>query len=228
MSSWGVEFDPVDVQADAVAREEMVRLGIPRPPGVALGDRVVHGWNPDGYAALLGVKYHAARRFSPAELASRLDRVLESAQALVARFDARQMDHVPPERKRTLRDLAFHVFRLSLGFVDAVDRAELPESVYEERAPGELVTGGDVARYGALVRARLSGWFQGAGADEYERTVQTYYGPQAADDLLERTTWHAGQHLRQLYVLAERLKVPTPGPLPAHLFKDLPIPDAIW
>src|SRR5438046_2625524 len=95
----------------------MVRLGIPRPPGVALGDRVVHGWNPDGYAALLGVTYRAARRFSPAELASRLDRVLESAQGLVARFDARQMDHVPPERKRTLRDLAFHVFRLSLGFV---------------------------------------------------------------------------------------------------------------
>src|SRR5437870_9486015 len=133
----------------------MVRLGIPRPPGVALGDRVVHGWNPDGYAALLGVTYRAAKRFSPAELASRLDRVLESAQGLIARFDARQMDHVPPERKRTLRDLAFHVFRLSLGFVDAVDRAELPESVYEERAHPELVSGGDVARYGALVRARL-------------------------------------------------------------------------
>src|SRR5438445_585102 len=112
----------------------MERLGIPRPPGVALGDRVVHGWNPDGYAALLGVDYRAAARFTPAELASRLDRVLESAQRLVARFDARQMDHVPPERKRTLRDLAFHVFRLSLGFADAVDRAALPESVDAARA----------------------------------------------------------------------------------------------
>jgi hypothetical protein len=206
----------------------MVRLGIPRPPGVALGDRVVHGWNPDGYAALLGVSYHAAKRFSPAELASRLDRVLEAAQKLTERFDAQQMDHVPAERKRTLRDLAFHVFRLSLGFVDAVDRAELPESVYEERAPKELVTGGDVARYGALVRARLSGWFQGAGADEYQRMVQTYYGPQAADDLLERTTWHAGQHLRQLYVLAERLGVTPPGPLPIDALAGLPLPDALW
>ena len=228
MSSWGVEFDPIDVQADVVAREEMVRLGIPRPPGVAIGDRVVHGWNPAGYAALLGVDYRAAKRFAPAELASRLDRVLESAQALVARFDARQMDHVPPERKRTLRDLAFHVFRLSLGFIDAVDRAELPESVYEEPAPQELVSGADVARYGALVRARLSGWFQGAGADEYHRTVQTYYGPQAADDLLERTTWHAGQHLRQLYVLAERLGVTPPAPLPMDALAGLPLPEALW
>jgi hypothetical protein len=206
----------------------MVRLGIPRPPGVALGDRVVHGWNPDGYAALLGVKYQVARRFSPAELASRLDRVLEAAQKLTERFDARQMNHVPPERKRTLRDLAFHVFRLSLGFVDAVDRAELPESVYEERAPHELVTGGDVARYGALVRARLSGWFQGASADEYQRTVHTYYGPQAADDLLERTTWHAGQHLRQLYALAERLGVTPPAPIPMDALAGLPLPDALW
>ena len=127
----------------------MVRLGIPRPPGVALGDRVVHGWNPDGYAALLGVGYRAAKKFSPAELASRLDRVLEAAQKLTERFDATQMEHVPSERKRTLRDLTFHVFRVGLSFADAVDRAALPEEWFEEHAPSELVTGADVARYGA-------------------------------------------------------------------------------
>jgi DinB superfamily len=206
----------------------MVRLGIPRPPGVALGERVVHGWNPAGYAALLGVQYREATRFTPAELASRLDRVLEAAQKLTERFDARQMEHVPPERKRTLRDLTYHVFRLSLAFIDAVDRAALPEEWFEERAPKELVTGGDVARYGALVRARLGGWFQGAGADEYARVVQTYYGPQAADDLLERTAWHAGQHLRQLYVLAERLGVTPPAPLPMDALAGLPLPEALW
>jgi len=86
----------------------------------------------------------------------------------------------------------------------------------------------DVARYGALVCARLSGWFEGAGTDEYQRTVQTYYGPQAADDLLERTTWHAGQHLRQLYVLADRLGVKPPAPLPADALAGLPLPEALW
>ena len=206
----------------------MVRLGIPRPPGVALGDRVVHGWNPGGYAALLGVDYRAGQRFTPAELAARLDRVLESAQRLTERFDARQMDHVPPERKRTLRDLTYHVFRVGLSFVDAVDRGELPEAWFEEHAPADFVSGGDVARYGALARARLSGWFLGAGGDEFARTVQCYYGPQVADELLERTTWHAGQHLRQLYVLAERLGVTPPAPLPADALAGLPMPDAVW
>jgi uncharacterized damage-inducible protein DinB len=216
------------VQADEAGRLEMERFGVPRPPAVAVGDRVVHGWNPDGYAALLGVDYRPAVRLTPAVLAARLDRVLESAQRLVERFDAERMSHVPPERKRTVRDLAFHVYRVGLSFIDAVDRAELPESWFEERAPADLVSGADVARYGALVRARIAGWFQGAGADELTRTVITYYGPQKADELLERTVWHAGQHLRQLYVLAERLGVTPPAPMPMDALEGLPLPEAIW
>jgi uncharacterized damage-inducible protein DinB len=206
----------------------MERLGVPRAPAVALGERVVHGWNPAGYAALLGVEYRASARLTPQVLAGRLDRVLESTQRLIDRFDAERMSHVPEERKRTVRDLAFHVYRVALSFIDAVDRGELPETWFEERAPGDLVSGADVARYGALVRARLSGWFQGAGPDEFTRTVITYYGPQAGDDLLERTVWHAGQHLRQLYVLAERLGVTAPAPLPMDAFDGLPLPEAIW
>ena len=190
------------MQSDAAGRQELERLGVPRPPAVAVGDAVVHGWNPGGYAALLGVDYHASAPLTSPALAARLDRVLESAQRLVERFDAERMSHVPPERKRTVRDLAFHVYRVGLSFIDSVDRCELPETWFEDRAPADLVTGADVARYGALVRARITGWFEGAGPDELTRTVVTYYGPQAADELLERTVWHAGQHLRQLYVLA--------------------------
>ena len=206
----------------------MERLGVPRPPGLAVGDRVVHGWNPAGYAALLGVAYRDATRFTPADLAARLDRVLESCQRLVERFDSERLDHVPAERKRTVRDLAFHVYRVALSFIDAVDRNELPEAWFEERAPLDLVSGPDVARYAALVRGRIAGWFEGAGGDEFRRTVITYYGPQAADELLERTVWHAGQHLRQLYVLAERLGVVPPAPLPVEALRGLPLPEAIW
>jgi hypothetical protein len=216
------------VQANPESRADLERLGIPRPPAVALGDRVVHGWNPQGLAALLGVEYRAPKKLTPTQLAFRLDRVLEAGQHLVARFDVSHMDHIPAERKRTVRDLAFHVFRLSLGYIDAVDRAELPEAVYEERAPEDFISGGDVARYGSLVRARITGWFQGAGLEEFARTVHTYYGPQQADDLLERTVWHAGQHVRQLYVLAERLGVTPPAPMPMRELEGLPLPDAIW
>ena len=201
---------------------------MPRVPAVRVGDRIVHGWNPQGYADLLGVTYKANTQLSPRELAGRLDRILETAQNLVGRFDRAQLDVVPPERKRSIRDLAFHVFRVGLSYIDAMDQGSLPEGWFEERAPQGMDDGGDVARWGALVRGRIAGWFEGAGPEEFERTVQVYYGPQGSHDLLERTTWHCGQHLRQLYVLAGRLKIATPGPLPTHLFEGLPLPDAIW
>jgi hypothetical protein len=85
-----------------------------------------------------------------------------------------------------------------------------------------------VASYGALARARLAGWFEGTAASEYARVLDVYYGPQSGHDLLERTVWHAGQHLRQLYVLAERVGVTPKAPLPVDAFKGLPLPDAIW
>jgi hypothetical protein len=197
-------------------------------PAVIVGDRGVHGWNPRGYADLLGVTYKAAEQLAPRALAARLDQILEATQGLIGRFGAAQLDVVPPERKRTVRDLGYHVFRIGLSFIDAMDQGKLPESWFDERAPAEMRDGGDVARWGALARGRITGWFQGAGDDEFARVVDVYYGPQGAHDLLERTTWHCGQHLRQLHILAGRAKITPLPPLNTALFTDLPLPDAIW
>jgi hypothetical protein len=216
------------VQAVPEALADLERWGIPRVPALVLGDRAVHGWNPAGYAALLGVAWAPASTLGPAELAARLDTILEAAQALLARLDARQLDWVPPERERTVRDLGYHVFRLALGCVDGIDRGAFPDAWLGETAPPDFVGGGDLARWGALVRGRLAGWFEGAGPEDYARTVQVYYGPQSGHELLERTTWHAAQHLRQLYDVAARLGVTPPRPLPVETFAGLPLPDALW
>ena len=215
------------MQADPAARAELTRFGVSLVPAVVVGDRIVHGWNPDGYAALLGVAAPAAERLSPGTLAERLDRILAATQALVAPLSAEQLQHRPPERDRTVRDLGHHVFRLALAFVDGVDLGRFPESWLQEPAPAELRDGADVARYGALVRARLTGWFEGAGGDEFERVIDVYYGPQSGHAMLERTTWHAAQHLRQLHDLAGRLGM-TPEPLPEDAFAGLPLPKAVW
>jgi hypothetical protein len=195
---------------------------------VSYGGRAVHGWNPEGYAELLGVKLPEKVRLSPADLAARLDRILGATEALLHRFDAAAFGWKPPERDRSVGDLGYHVFRVGLSFIDTLDGDGLKESWFGERPPAEITDGPGLARYGALVRARLTGWFAGAAADEYTRTVKTYYGPQAAHELLERTTWHAGQHLRQLHDLAYRLKITPPAPLDPGLFKDLPMPESVW
>jgi hypothetical protein len=161
-------------------------------------------------------------------LAQRLDIVLDTNQQLMRIVPDRHMNWRPPERNRTLRNLGYHVFRLSLAFVDGMDMGEFPESWLLDEAPDDLPDGPAIARYGALVRGRISGWFEGASASEFERVIKVYYGPQSGHDLLERTTWHAAQHLRQLYVLAERLDIRPPVPMPVDALKGLPLPDALW
>ena len=217
----------MNVEADPRGREELARLGVPRVPAVTLGERAVGGWNPAGYAALLGVRHVPPAVLSPAALATRLDRVLGATQQLLAPLDARHLDYTPPERDRPLRDLGYHVFRLALAFVDGMDMGELPERWLQERAPADLRDGAAVARYGALVRGRIGGWFEGATEREFTRVIRVPYGPQSGHELLERTTWHAAQHLRQLHVLVPRLGVP-PVPLPVDAFAGLPLPDALW
>jgi len=154
------------------------------------------------------------------ELGRRLDEILAATERLIR--------PVPEAEMACLRDPAFQIFRLGLGFVDGMDRGRLAGDWRDERAPEDLRDGGAVARYGALVRGRVTGWFEGASPREFERVIKVYYGPQSGHDLLERTTWHAAQHLRQLYALAERLVIAPPGPMPADAFVGLPLPDALW
>lgn len=216
------------MQAYPAGYDELKRLGISRVPAVTVGDRAAHGWNPPAYAALLGIPYKAATKLAPTELARRLDIILDSTQRLVQTVPDQHLDWRPPERNRTVRNLGYHVFRLSLAFVDGMDLGEFPETWLLDQAPDDLRDGAALARYGALVRGRITGWFEGASAREFERVIKVYYGPQSGHDLLERTTWHAAQHLRQLYVLSDRLAITPPAPMPAHAFEGLPLPDAIW
>jgi hypothetical protein len=197
-------------------------------PALTIGDRAAHGWNPPAYAELLGIPYSETVKLAPNVLAQRLDLFLDTNQQLMRIVPDRHMNWRPPERNRTLRNLGYHVFRLSLAFVDGMDMGEFPESWLLDEAPDDLADGPSIARYGALVRGRITGWFEGASPSEFRRVIKVYYGPQSGHDLLERTTWHAAQHLRQLYVLADRLEIKPPVPLPVDAFKGLPLPDALW
>lgn len=165
---------------------------------------------------------------SPLELGARLDRILACAARLLAALPPSALDYKPAQRDRTVRDLAFHLFRLSLAYVDGMDMGELRDSWLQERAPSDLVDGPAVARYGALVRGRVSGWFEGAAPSEYSRTIEVCHGPHNGHALLERTTSHAARHLRQLYAVATDLGVTPPDPLPISEFEGLPLSASLW
>jgi hypothetical protein len=226
LSSWGVAFDGVNVEAEPGAARELEARGIPRVPAVIAGDRAMHGWSPRALAELMGVPYSEPARLPPDELARRLDRVLAAAGRVLRQVPDEHLAMKTPDRDRTVRELGYHVFRLSLAFRGAMESGALLEAWIAELPPAGLGDGQAIARYGETVRAALGEWFR--GASPCEGVVQTYYGPQGAHDLLERTTWHAAQHLRQLYALLGRMGIAPDRPLGDADFAGLPLPRDLW
>lgn len=226
LASWGVAFDAVDVEAEPGARQDLERLGIRLVPAVVVGDRAVHGWNPQGLAELVGVRYGAPARLEPAELARRLDRVLAAAQRAMRQVPPEHLGMTHPGRDRSVRQLGYHAFRLSLAFRDAMVKGRLLEAWLQEEAPPELGDGPAVARYGETVRRELGAWL--GRPEACAGVVETYYGRQTAHELLERTVWHAAQHVRQLEALLARMGITPEQPLTEADLNGLPLPEQIW
>ena len=153
-------------------------------------------------------------RLDPGELGRRLDDILAAGERMIREVPAADLD--PP-----LRDLAFRLFRLGLGFADGMDLGRFPEDWRHECAPGDLQDGTAVARYGALVRGRLAGWFEGASAREFARVIAVHDGPQTGHELLERVTGAAAGQLRVLHDGLARRGLGPWEPLPAAL-------DGVW
>jgi hypothetical protein len=221
-----VKFEGFDVEAEPERRRDLESFGVPRVPATIVGDRVVHGWNPKALAELVGVSYEEGKQLAPAELARRLDAVLAATQRALHQIPREHLGMKAPGRDRTVRQLGFHVFRLSVAYVDTREQGHLSEHVFEENAPAEMADGDAVARYGETVRGRLAAYC--ARPDWCEGTVSTYYGPQSAHDFMERTTWHAAQHLRQIYWFLERMGVRADSPLTDADLEGLPVPNEVW
>ena len=204
----------------------LARFGIPRAPAVIVGDQAVHGWNPQGVAELVGVDYDGSDKLSGEQLVERLDTILVAAQRAVRQIPQAHLGFKWPGRDRTIRQLGYHIFRVALSYRDTREQGKLEEFWFGENPADDIVDGDDVARYGEAVRKRVNEWLQ--RDDALEGMCDTYYGPQAATELFERTVWHAAQHLRQVYVVLEHLGITPDQPLTEADYKGLPLPDSIW
>jgi hypothetical protein len=79
------------------------------------------------------------------------------------------------------------------------------------------------------VLERLGGWWDEAGnSTDYEANAKVYYGDVTLHDFLERTTWHSGQHVRQLMMVLDKLGIQPDDPVGKDVFAGLPMPDKVW
>jgi hypothetical protein len=91
-----------------------------------------------------------------------------------------------------------------------------------------MLSGDDIARYGAAVWRRYEAWWRGLDDRSLSRVLKTYYGDTVAHQVFERVTWHSAQHCRQLVAVLERMGIAADRPLTPADLAGLPLPERLW
>jgi hypothetical protein len=200
-------------------------------PVVARGDQFVIARDLDIVAKFVGVQGDGHVPLPPHVLIDRWIHILRAGRRYVQQIPHERLnERAVDSRDRSVRVLSHHVFRIAEAFLISVVNgvpytAELADLGPQ---PGTCATGEAVARYGDTVIERLCDWGATAAGESWQRTVQTFYGKQTLHGLLERSTWHAAQHARQLMYLLERFGVEPDGPLVDKDFEGLPLPGGLF
>jgi hypothetical protein len=216
----------VNVLEDPDGMAELQRLGVRSVPVLSRGDKFIFGQSTKQIVEFLGLNEKSGPELSPAELAQRVDKYMGAALELIPLMPYEKLDTHVPGRPRSYRTLAFHLFRVVDAFVSANEGTTLVQAMFREE-PAANATTADLVAYGKKVRQRFGDWWAKGDAAP-DKALETYYGPQSLHELMERTTWHSGQHVRQYMMLLEKEGVTHPAPLVAADFTKLPFPQNVW
>lgn len=205
---------------------ELERLGVRSVPVLSRGTAYTFGQSTKQIVDFLGLTEKSGPELSTDELAARITKFMDAALELIPLMPADRLDTHVPGRPRSYRTLAFHLFRVVDAFLDANDNITLVQAMFREEPDPAAGTDALVA-YGTKVRDRFHAWWR-AGDTAPAKSLQTYYGAQSLHELMERTTWHSGQHVRQYMMLLEKEGVNHHRPLVAADFAKLPMPQNVW
>lgn len=208
--------------------DQLHKLGVRRVPCVVMGERHTFAQNLKDVAAFLGIPLER-EALSPDRLVAKYLEILAAGQRMVGQIPADKMDErVIANRPRTLRPFACHIFRIAESFLLTFEGAEFSETMTQIQPTEGLETAAEIAAYGGKVRERLADWWKTTADKACQKPLHTYYGIQAAHDVLERCTWHSAQHCRQLAVVLDRYGIKADGPVTPELLAGLPLPEGLW
>jgi hypothetical protein len=199
---------------------------------VSKGENFVFGQNLEDVAEFVGLQGTGHKPLPPAELVPKWTKILRTAEGIVRQYPSDKLqERVIPNRERSLRLLAHHVFRIGEAFLETViDGKEY--AIQHANVPpkdGTFTTGDEIARYGEDVAKRIEAWWSQLGDKSGTQKLSTYYGPQPLLQVLERSTWHSAQHVRQLaHVLEERYHIKPERGLAPQDIAGLPLPERLF
>ena len=155
-------------------------------------------------------------------LIDRLRHALAAATRLVAQIPERSLGDKLPNRDRTLLGLANHIVEIGAGYLRIEAGAAFDAAVSGAIVPTELDRA-ELATRSRSVQAELAN-----AAPRPDKPVETFFGTSTQHWVLERCTWHAVQHTRQVAFMLERLGIEPDQPLGAPDWAGLPLPTAVW
>ena len=207
--------------------EELKRLGARSIPVLSRGDKFTFAQSLAPIVEFLGLKEKTGPVLSPQQLYERLDRYLTVQLDLLPRMPEAMLSTHVPSRPRSYRTLSHHIYRIVEVFLGAT-RGETVQAAMFGYMPPEDTGTAELLRYGTAVRDAFRAWWQAGVGTTGAESLPTFYGPQSMHELLERTTWHSGQHVRQWMMLLDMAHVTFDRPLSDADFKDLPMPQNVW
>jgi hypothetical protein len=216
----------VKVLEDPNGFAELQALGVRSVPVLSRGDKFTFGQSTKQIVDFLGLNEKSGPELSTDELAARVDKYMGAALELIPMMPYDRLGTFVPGRPRSYRTLGFHLFRVVAAFLDANEGTTLVQAAFREEPPADADTATLVA-YGESVRQRFKDWWT-KGDTAPSKVLPTYYGSQSLHELMERTTWHCGQHVRQYMMLLEKEGVSHRTPLKAPDFTKLPFPQNVW
>lgn len=224
----GVPYQAINAASDPGAQEAMAALGARSVPVVAKGDAFIYPQRMQDIVAFLGLEAVEEVRLPPEELVRRVRIVLPAAQRYIRQIPEEVLDARFRNSVRLLRGIAHHVFRIADAFVDAMeDRIELTNELIMDET--ELVQpGDDVVAYGDRVLSRFESWWSAYPDKSCTAEMETYFGRVSVHEVLERTTWHSAQHVRQLLYVLDSLRIEPDRRLTAADLAGLPLPEKAW
>jgi hypothetical protein len=223
-----IVFDSVNILEDQEGLPELRRLGARSIPVLSRGDDWTFAQNIGHVVKFLGLNENTGPALSPAELVARMDVFLSAAIRNVRLMPDTELETQAPGRPRAFRVLGHHIFRIVETFLEVADGAELTYELIGQPPPDDMQSFAAISAYGETVLTRLRAFWTAKADKSGKEMVQTYYGPQMLHELMERTTWHSGQHVRQWFMLLGMHGVTADQPLGDEAFAKLPMPSSVW
>ncbi len=209
LTQLGVPFESVNVLTDEHAFDDLQKLGAQSIPIVSRGNEFVFGQSLQQVAEFIGKAAPGADRLPADELMSRWLYFLDVARAQIEQIPQERMMFLPvPDRDRTVKELAYHIFQVPHSFIESVfDKIEDWTIRCMTPVPPEVTTPQHVLDYANDKTADLNNWWSKLADRDCQWPVATHYGIRTGHELLERQTWHSAQHARQLQAVMQNLGI---------------------